>query len=159
MANWSNPTITTQYDVFVSETKARDVDAITMILDGSISSPPVGSIKMVRLGAGQYKLQEWAGAGTFDERYLSVAGGGTGTGDPATARINLGIGSMGVQASNAVAISGGTIYQLSGFSVSCSILFTAGSAYDLGSNAAKVRRGYFSDAIVLPVGVDKYATS
>ena len=158
MANWTNPTITTQYDVFVNEAKDRDVDAITMVLS-SISSPPIGTIKLLRQGAGLYKLQEWAGAGVFEDRVMNVDGGGTGAVNAASARTNLGIGTMGIQNSNAVAISGGTIANLSGFSLSTSIVFTANAAYDIGSNAARARRGYFSDAFVLPAGVDKFATS
>ena len=90
---------------------------------------------------------------------LAVAGGGTGASDVVAARIILGIGTMGVQNSSSVSITGGTVNNLTNFSLSCSIVFNAGSAYDFGSNGAKVRRGYFSDALVLPVGNDKYATS
>jgi len=159
MSDWSNPTITTQYDVFVNEAKARDVDAATMFMDtASLSNPPVGGIRFNRLGSGNYTLGEWDGA-AFALRYLSVSGGGTGTGDPSTARINLGLGSMAVQSSGAVSITGGNITNLTGFSVSTTIAFTANNASDLGSNASKCRRGYFGDALVLPVGVDKYATS
>lgn len=158
MANWQNPTITTQYDVFVNEVRDRDVDSATMFLNVP-SNPPIGSIRMGRLGSRVYRLQEWDSPGQFYDCLLHLSGGGTGAVDAAGARTNLGIGSMGVQNSNAVAISGGTIANLTGLSLSTSIVFTAGAAYDLGSNAAKVRRGYFSDAVVLPVGVDKFATS
>jgi len=160
MANWANPTVTTQYDVFVNEAKDRDVDVATMFLNSaSLVTPPIGSIRFARLGGGQYRLQEWDVPGAFLERYLGVSGGGTGAQDAANARVNLGIGTMGVQNSNTVVISGGTVANLSGLSLSCSIVFNANAAYDLGSNGAKVRRGYFADALVLPVGVDKFATS
>jgi len=158
MANWSNPTITSQYDVFVNEAKDRDVDAATMFLTVPTGVVPVGAVMMARVSPTVFVLREYSGVG-FVDKILHVSGGGTGASDAPNARVNLGIGTMGVQNSNAVAISGGTIYQLSGFSTSCSILFTAGAAYDLGSNAAKCRRAYFSDALVLPVGVDKFATS
>ena len=158
MANWLNPTITTQYDVFVNEAKDRDVDAANMFMNVP-SNPPIGAIRNLRLGGGFYKLQEWDVPGAFYERYLHLSGGGTGASEAVGARANLGIGTMGVQNSNAVNISGGVIGNLTGFGVSCSIIFNAGAAYDLGTNAARCRRGYFSDALVLPAGVDKFATS
>ena len=49
MADWANPTITTQYDVFVNETKARDVDTATMFLNAPVA-PPIGAITFARLG-------------------------------------------------------------------------------------------------------------
>jgi len=157
MANWANPTITSQYDVFVNEAKDRDVDVATMFLNAP-TGPPVGSIQFARLSSTVYILREYAGA-AFANRVLDITGGGTAAVDAATARANLGIGSMGVQNSNAVNITGGSIANLSSLSLSCSIVFTAGAAYDLGSLGAKCRRGYFSDALVLPVGVDRFATS
>lgn len=158
MANWSNPTITTQYDVFVNEAKERDVDAATMFLNIP-SNPPIGGIRLGRLGSRMFRLQEWDVPGQFWDLYLHVSGGGTGASEPVGARANLGIGTMGVQNSNAVAITGGTVNNITSFSLSTSIVFNAGAAYDLGSNGARARRGYFADALVLPAGVDKFATS
>ena len=157
MANWANPTITTQYDVFVNEAKDRDVDVANMFLNAP-TAPPVGSIQFSRQSPTTYFLREWDGA-NFVLRVMHVTGGGTGASDATAARSNLGIGTMGVQNSNAVSISGGVIVNLTNLTLSCSILFNAGAAYDLGQNAARVRRGYFSDALVIPSGVDKYATS
>lgn len=154
MADWSNPLITTQYDVFVSEAKDRDVDAATMFLNAP-SNQPTGAVKLVRA---PIKMQEWDGA-AWQDKALSVEGGGTGAVTAALARTNLGIGTMGTQNSNAIAVTGGTISGLTSLTLSCSIAFSAGASFDLGSNANKVRKGYFSDALVLPVGVDKYATS
>jgi len=158
MANWSNPTITTQYDVFVNEAKDRDVDAITLCLNAPVGGVPVGAIQMVRLTPATYALHEYNGLG-FALKYLAVSGGGTGTGDPATARGNLGIGTMGVQNSNAVSISGGTIMNLTAFTINCPIIFNTHAACDIGSNAAKARRVYIHEALVIPFGVDRYATS
>jgi hypothetical protein len=90
---------------------------------------------------------------------LALLGGGTGATTAAGARTNLGIGTMGVQNANAVAITAGTIAGLTAFSVSATIQFGADNTYDLGTFAAQVRKGYFKSALVLPVGVDKYATS
>ncbi len=158
MANWSNPTITTQYDVFVNESKDRDVDAITLCLNVPVGGVPVGAIQMVRLTPTIYALHEFNGSG-FAIKYLSVSGGGTGAADAGNARVNLGIGTMGVQNSNAVSISGGTISNLTAFTINCPIIFNAHAACDIGTNAAKARRVYIHEALVLPFGVDRYATS
>lgn len=157
MANWSNPLITTQYDVFLAECKERDVDAATMFKDAP-TNPPTGSVKMVRLGSALVKLQEYDGA-AFGDVKLDLTGGGTGASTAATARTNLGIGTMGVQNSNAIAVTGGTVTGLTQLDMSASITWAADASYDLGTFAKQTRKGYFKDAIVLPVGVDKYATS
>lgn len=154
MANWNNPLITTQYDVFVSEAKDRDVDAATMFLNAP-TNQPVGAIRLIRTPT---KLQEWDGS-AWGDKAIAVDGGGTGATTAANARTNLGIGTMGTQNSNAISVTGGTISGLTALTLSCSIGFSANAAFDLGSNTNKVRKGYFSDALVLPVGVDKYATS
>ena len=74
MANWTKPTITSDYVIFVDEVKARDVDAITL-QKNPLVSPPVGAIKLLRA---PIKFQEWDGA-VFIDLVLSVAGGGTGS--------------------------------------------------------------------------------
>ena len=154
MANWSNPLITTQYDVFLAEAKERDVDAATMFVDAP-TNPPTGAIKLLR---STIKLQEWDGLGWVD-KVLSVEGGGTGGANAADARTALGIGTMGTQNANAVAITGGVISGLTSLTVSGPITPSVDNSYDIGTFAAQFRRGYFKSAFVLPVGVDKYATS
>lgn len=154
MADWNNPLITTQYDVFLAEVKERTVDSATMFLNAP-SNQPVGSIKLVRA---PIKLQEWSG-GVWNDRLLDVTGGGTGAASAASARTNLGIGTMGVQNSNAIAVTGGTITGLTQLDLSGSITWANDASYDLGTFAKQTRKGYFKDALVLPVGVDKYATS
>lgn len=157
MGNWNNPQLTTQYDVFLAECKERDVDAITLCLNAP-TSPPVGAVKMVRLGAGQVKLQEFGGS-VFSDVVLNVAGGGTGAGTAAGARTALGIGTMGIQNANTVAITGGTIVDLTALHLRCSLTLETDNSYDLGAFARQFRKGYFKSALVLPVGTDKYATS
>lgn len=154
MANWSSPTITTNYDVFVSEAKDRDVDAATMFLNAP-TNQPVGSIRYNR---STDLFEEWSGA-AWVVVPISIAGYGTGAVTAAGARSNLGIGTLGVQNSNAIGVTGGTITGLTQLDLSTSLTFTTDSTYDLATFAKQVRKGYFKDAIVLPVGVDKFATS
>jgi len=104
MADWSKPTITSNYVLFVDEAKNRDIDAITL-QKIPLTGPPTGSIKLVRAPV---KFQEWDGA-AFVDQVLSVDGGGSGSANAAGARINFGLGTMAVQNANAVAITGGTL--------------------------------------------------
>jgi len=157
MADWNNPLITTQYDVFVAEAKARDVDVATMFVNAP-TNPPTSAMRSVRLALGMFKFQEWDGA-AWQPRFLDVAGGGTGAATTPDARVALGIGTMGVQNSNAIAVTGGTVSGLTQLDVTGPITFSADASWDLGTFAKQARKGYFKDALVLPVGVDKYATS
>ena len=154
MADWSNPLITTQYDVFLAEAKERDVDSATMFLNAP-TNQPVGAVKLLR---SPVKLQEWSGAAWVD-KVFDLTAGGTGATTAGGARAALGIGSMGIQDSAAVAITGGTIQNLTSLTLLTTILFGGDDAYDLGAFGVQVRRGYFKSALVLPVGVDRYATS
>jgi hypothetical protein len=119
------------------------------------SNQPTGSIKLVRA---PIKLQEWDGA-AWNDKLLDITGGGTGAASAAAARTNLGIGTMGVQNSNAIAVTGGTISGLTAFDLSGPITFSADASWDVGTFAKQARKVYIKDALVLPVGVDKYATS
>lgn len=105
MADWSKPTIISNYVTFVDEVKNRDIDAITLQLN-VLTNPPVGSIKLVR-GA-TVKFQEWDGT-QFVDKILGIAGGGTGSSTPAGAASALGLGTMAFQNANAIAVTGGSI--------------------------------------------------
>lgn len=104
------------------------------------------------------KLQEWDGA-LWNDKLLDVTGGGTGAATAAGARTALGIGTMGVQNSNAIAVTGGTVAGLTSFDLSGPITFSADASWDVGTFLKQARKVYIKDALVLPVGVDKYATS
>lgn len=104
MADWSKPTILSDYVVFVDEVKARDVDAISL-QKNALTNPPTGSIRLLR---SPVKFQEWSGS-AFVDQVLALEGGGTGSTTAAGARTNFGLGTMAVQNSNAVAVTGGTL--------------------------------------------------
>lgn len=112
MANWADtaPDETTVYSGVggvLDQLRSRDKDAYT--LAESPTSPPTGAIRYLRASD---KFQEWNGVAWVD-KLISIAGGGTGGGDAATARTNLGLGTISVQNSNAVAITGGSAVGLS----------------------------------------------
>lgn len=119
------------------------------------TNPPVGIIRLVR---SPVKLQEWDGA-IWQDRPLAIEGGGTGGTNQSTARSGLGLGTISTQNANAVAITGGTLAAISSLQVSGTISVSADNAFDIGAYVSQFRRGYFKSAFVLPVGVDKFATS
>jgi hypothetical protein len=114
MADWNKPTITSNYVAFVDELKSRDADAIALNTTATLGLP-YQAVKLIRAPV---KFQEWVGD-RFSDLTLSVEGGGTGAASAGTARSNLGLGSMALQNSNAVAITGGTAANI-GLSGNCS---------------------------------------
>lgn len=104
MADWGKPTIISNYVTFVDEVKNRDIDAISLC---KFAMPviPTGAVKLLRAPV---KFQEWDGT-TFVDQTLSVEGGGSGSSSAAGARTNFGLGTMAVQNSNAIAVTGGSI--------------------------------------------------
>ena len=127
MADWSKPTITSNYVTFVDEAKARDVDAITLTRT-AITNPPVGSVKLLRT---PIAFQEWTGA-EYGTLVLSIDGGGTGGYNAPMARNNLGLGTMSLQNSNTVAITGGT---LSGIAIHGLVHYGVATYNGSGGNA------------------------
>ena len=106
MANWANPTITSNYVNFVDEVKNRDLDAI-QLQASPLTNPPYASIALVR---SPVKFQEYRGSPTgFVDLVLSPAGGGTGVTNIPALVPQLGLGTMAVQNANAVSISGGSL--------------------------------------------------
>jgi hypothetical protein len=150
MANWLNPTITTQYDVFVAEAKERDVDSATMFSAAS-TNQPTGS---VRFNRATKIFEEWNGT-TWIPLVIGVAGGGTGANTGAGAGPSLGLGSMAYQNSNAIAVSGGTAtlnWLLCSFVIAPPVDLTC----DLGDAGRRFNKGYIVGGLVIPVGADKY---
>jgi hypothetical protein len=108
MADWSKPTITSNYVTFVDEVKNRDIDAISLQRIALVN-PPVGSVKMLRMATyPQIKFQEWDGT-AFQDKILSVEGGGTGANTLAGIGTGMGLGTMAYQNANAVNITQGFI--------------------------------------------------
>jgi hypothetical protein len=104
MADWSHPLLSDLYTDVLPALTGRDIDAITL-LKNPASNVPVGTMAYDR----SFDLfKEWSGTAFVNKR-LSIAGGGTGADNATQARINLGLGSMATQNSNAVSITGGTI--------------------------------------------------
>lgn len=154
MADHTKPTEDSIYvPDFLTELHGRIDDSVT--LDEAPTNPPIGYIRWNRTSD---KLEEWDGA-AWVTQLVSIAGGGTGAANAADARTNLGIGSLGTQAANAVAITGGTIAGITSLSLSGNLAFNINDTHDIGSNAIRLRKIYAASAVVLPVGADKYATS
>lgn len=151
--DWNLPTVTSLYTAFVTELTARDVDALTMC----VSAPTHIPANAMRFNRSTNIFEEYL-ASVWTAKVLGITGGGTGGTDAASGRAALGIGTLGVQDSNSINVTGGA---LSGITVSLSgnLSFGTHNAYDVGSYANQARKMYVASAFVFPVGVDKYATS
>lgn len=153
MADWNTPSLTDLYTNVLTYLKDRDFDAASLFKNAP-SNPPQFCIRFERT---VFKLQEWDGA-AWQDKPIGVAGGGTGAGNAAAARSNLGIGSMGTQEANAVAITGGTISGLTAFSTASDHKVATDNTYDLAEKTKMMKNGFFKSGLVVPVGVDKWVT-
>lgn len=103
MADWTLPVNTSSYlNVLVPLLSDKDIDAYTMA--ETPTSPPVGAMRYLRA---TNTFEEWDGA-LWNVKVVSILSGGTGANTAASARTNLGLGSMATQNNNAVNITGGT---------------------------------------------------
>jgi hypothetical protein len=116
---------------------ARDVDAAKMDFSAA-TNVATGTIQWV---VATNKLQRWSGAAWVD-LVLSVAGGGT-------AGIAA-LGTMAYQNAAAVAITGGTIANVTALDLHGHTTFDADGAYDIGTSAVKVRGLYVKTTLVIP---------
>ncbi len=151
MSDFSLPTLASTYTDFLNQLKARDVDSLTLCLS-TPSNVPVGAIKYDRTNN---LFQEYDGA-AFQNKLISIAGGGTGASTAAGARNNLGLGTLATQNNSAVAITGGSIIGVSldasGIAAGVLALARGGLGVSLGIGAA----GTFlrSNGSVVSFGVD-----
>ena len=132
MADWNKPTITSDYINFVAEMNAKFVDAATLQFGNPINFP----LNTIRWNRSLNLFQEWLGvASGWQNKNISIEGGGTAANSAAGARTNLGIGSMGTQNSNAVTITGGSI---TGVTYSASDITTGVMALARGGTGASL---------------------
>lgn len=133
MSDYNQPTLSTAYADFLADVKARDVDSLTLCLS-TPSNPPTGAIKFNR---STNVFQEYDGA-AFQDKLLSIAGGGTGAANAANARTNLGLGTIATQNNNNVNITGGTI---SGVNLDASGITTGNVPLNHGGTGASLTIG------------------
>lgn len=131
MANWNNPTLASTYSDVIADFKARDVDAITLQYSAP-SNLPTGAIKYERT---LNKFQEWSGS-AFVDKVLSLEGGGTGATTAAGVRTALALGTLALQNSNAVTITGGSISGLSSLGLSGNLTSTGNGSFSGTLSAA-----------------------
>jgi hypothetical protein len=154
MADWNRPIITDLYTDVLSLIDGRLDDAASMF-NVTASNLPVTSIRYDRT---TNKFQEWDGAAWID-KVISVAGGGTGANNATTARVNLGLGTMAVQSSTSISVTGGIVTGLSTLNLSCNLEFNADGIRTIGTNAVRPHIIYIRNGLVIPVGSDKWVTS
>src|SRR5215216_2244991 len=104
MADWNLPTISSPYEDIPGLLKDLALDSATLFLNEP-TNPIEGMIKLLR---SPVKLQERSPT-QWDDLVLSVGGGGTGGSTASSARSNLGLGTIAVQDSDAVSITGGSL--------------------------------------------------
>ena len=131
MADWATPTLATIYSTFLTNLSDRVIDSGTMFAVAATNIPD----KIKRWNASTSIFETYTlGTLSWSAMVLELAGGGTGSTTASGARTNLGLGTMAVQASTSVSITGGAISGLTNFSITGT--FSAGSTITTTSAAA-----------------------
>lgn len=119
MANWANPTLTSNYANFVTEVKARDEDLAKMFDGQTVSNLPTGAI---RWSSANNRFEKWSGSawGTLSAAYAFTAvttNGSIAITPDAAHTAGLTIGNSRTSSGYAVIdLIGDTTYQASGYS-------------------------------------------
>lgn len=153
MADWNEPVISSAYATHLQTLKDRDADGGSLFFSIPTNPPD----RLFRFNRSTNIFEEVL-SGVWSAKVLAIAGGGTGAVTAAAARTALGLGTIATQDSATVSITGGTvqgILQAKGGNMT----FDGDGTRDIGTNAAKANRVYIKNALVIPVGTDKYATS
>jgi len=111
-ANWSLPGLTSAYATAVLQVIDERLDDAVSLFNTDGTNIPENALKYNR---SSNKFQERISSAWVD-KILSIAGGGTGGATAGDARTNLGLGSMALQSSSAVSITGGSVTALSALS-------------------------------------------
>lgn len=154
MANWALPTLSSLYADFLAEVSGRLDDSATMFLTAP-SNQPVGSIRFVRASN---IFQEWTGSAYVD-KVIGVTGGGTGATSATGARTALGLGTLAVQNSSAINVTGGGLTGITTLGLTGDLTFTTDNTSKIGTNTNRAGIVYIRSGLVVPVGVDKFVSA
>jgi len=154
MADWLKPTITSDYINFVAELDSRLNDAAQMFVNDP-ANPPAGAIRYQR---STNLLQEWDGA-AWQNKVISIAGGGTGASTPSGILGNLNLGTMALQNASAVAITGGSLSGITSLTLAGNLIFAADGVASIGTNTVRPNALYIRNGLVIPVGTDKFVSA
>ena len=147
-ANWSLPTTADLRTAVLGFLNGKDFDAVSHFYSGDGTNMPTGALKFLRASN---KWQEWNGAAWVDV-ILGLAGGGTGASTAAAARTSLGLTSLATQDPLAVNIKG--IVEIKGGNLT----FDTDGTRNIGADAIRPNQIWVKNALVIPVGSNKYAT-
>jgi hypothetical protein len=110
----------------------------------SPTTPPTGYIRWV---AATNKFQKWDGA-VWNDLVISAAGGGT-AGTTA-------LGTMAFQNAAAVAITGGTILDITSLRMAGHQIYAADGSYNIGTPTTRVGTVHIKEGLMIPVGTNKW---